>query len=40
VLKHKLTASAEQIMKFQAILDSNFRPVQALNGREIKVFED
>ncbi len=40
VLKHKLTASAEQIMKFQAILDSNFRPVQELNGREIKVFED
>lgn len=36
VLKTPLTASAEQIEQFSAILDNNYRPVMPLNGRELK----
>jgi carbonic anhydrase len=35
VLKEPIKASAEQIEQFSAILNNNYRPVQALNGREI-----
>jgi carbonic anhydrase len=35
VLKEPISASAEQINRFSAILNNNYRPVQALNGREI-----
>ena len=36
LLKTPVTASTEQIEKFSKILDNNYRPVQALNDREIK----
>ncbi len=36
VLKSAVTASAEQIKKFEKILKNNNRPVQPLNGRVIK----
>lgn len=38
VLKTPLEASKEQIEKFSNILHKNYRPIQALNGREIKQY--
>jgi len=39
VLKNTVTASATQISEFQAILHNNYRPVQDLNGRSIKMYD-
>ncbi len=39
VLKQPLEASKEQIEKFSEILNNNYRPVQPLNGRKIKLYE-
>lgn len=38
ILKNPLEASKEQIEKFSKILHGNYRPIQALNGREIKQY--
>ena len=38
VLKTPLTASKEQIEVFSKILNNNYRPVQALNSREVQVY--
>jgi len=38
VMKTPVEASKDQLDKFAAILKHNFRPVQALNGRKIKMF--
>ena len=38
VLKENLEASQRQIKKIQEIMGENFRPTQAVNGREIKEF--
>lgn len=38
VLKNPLEASKEQIEKVSTILHGNYRPIQALNGREIKQY--
>lgn len=40
VLKNTVTASADQIAEFQAILHDNYRPVQDLNGRSITMFNE
>jgi carbonic anhydrase len=40
VLKNTVTASAEQITEFQEVLHKNYRPVQPVNEREIKIFEE
>jgi carbonic anhydrase len=37
VLKTEATMSAEQFLAFQGILGNNFRPIQALNNREVRV---
>lgn len=39
VLKNPVEASKEQIEKFSKILDNNYRPIQPLNGRKIKLFD-
>lgn len=38
VLKTPLQASAAQLQKFTTILKDNYRPIQDLNGREIRSF--
>lgn len=38
VLKTPVTASKEQIEQFSKILHNNYRPVQPLNGRSVKLF--
>lgn len=38
VMKSPVEASSNQIQEMSDILNDNFRPVQALNGREIKEF--
>lgn len=38
VMKTPVEASKEQLTKFASILKNNFRPIQALNGRKIKMF--
>jgi len=38
ILKNPIEASKEQIEKFSKILHDNYRPIQALNGREIKQY--
>jgi len=40
VLKSPVTASAAQIAEFQDILHNNYRPVQALNGRTVAVYNE
>jgi carbonic anhydrase len=37
VLKTEATMSEEQFLAFQGILGNNFRPIQALNDREVRV---
>jgi carbonic anhydrase len=37
VLKTEATMSQEQFLAFQGIMGNNFRPIQALNNREVKV---
>ncbi len=39
VLKTPVEASKEQIEKFAEILHNNYRPVQPLNGRQVKFFK-
>ncbi len=39
VLSKPIEASKQQLEKFAEILHSNFRPVQPLNGRKIKVYK-
>jgi len=39
VMKSTVEASSNQIQEMQDILNNNFRPIQALNGREIREFE-
>ena len=39
VLKNTVTASATQISELQSILHNNYRPVQDLNGRSIKMYD-
>jgi len=40
VLKNPVEASKEQIEKFSKILNNNYRPVQALNGRTVKLYKE
>ncbi|NPA46548.1 MAG: carbonic anhydrase family protein [Chlorobi bacterium] len=40
VMKQPLEASKDQIEKFSKILNRNFRPVQPLNGRRIRLYND
>jgi len=40
VFKTPVEASKEQIEKFSKILDNNYRPVQALNGRKVKLYTE
>ena len=40
VLKTPVTASKEQIKKFSKILNRNFRPIQPLNNRTVKVYSE
>jgi len=40
VLKNPIEASKEQIKKFSKILNSNYRPVMPLNGREVKLYSE
>lgn len=40
LLKNTLTASEEQIKEFSAILDKNFRPIQATNRRKIYEYNE
>lgn len=40
VLQKTIFASKEQIEKFSKILDNNYRPIQALNGRKIYSFNE
>jgi carbonic anhydrase len=37
VLKTEATMSEEQFLAFQRIMGDNFRPIQTLNGREVRV---
>jgi carbonic anhydrase len=37
VLKTEATMSEGQFLAFQGIMGNNFRPIQALNGRTVKV---
>jgi carbonic anhydrase len=39
VLRETMTASATQLTQFKAIMKQNNRPVQALNGRQVKRFD-
>ncbi len=39
VFKNPVEASKAQIDQFSKILDHNYRPVQPLNGRKVKLFE-
>ncbi len=39
VLKNPIEASREQLDKFSNILNNNYRPVQPLNGRKVKLYE-
>ncbi|NPA44095.1 MAG: carbonic anhydrase family protein, partial [Chlorobi bacterium] len=40
VLQNSIYASKEQIEKFSQILNDNYRPVQALNGRKVYSFKE
>jgi carbonic anhydrase len=37
MLKREATMSEKQFLAFQGIMGDNFRPIQALNGREVRV---
>jgi carbonic anhydrase len=39
VLKNPVEASKEQLEKMASLLHDNYRPIQALNGRKVYVFE-
>jgi carbonic anhydrase len=39
VLRETMTASAAQLTQFKAIMHQNNRPVQPLNGRQVKRFD-
>lgn len=40
VLKNPIEASKNQIEEFSEILHANYRPIQELNGREIKFYQE
>jgi len=40
VLQHPVEASKEQLVRFATILNNNYRPVQPLNERKVRLYRD